>query len=337
MTGSIAAPIAPETYDRLQQIYRLMARIRALEAAVVQAQGLGLVPGFAPLAPGQEAVAAVMGLQLQPDDVLCSHHRALGHALAKGCRPAALLAELYGRASGVCGGKGGPLHLAEINRGLLGANGIVGANLAIAAGAAHAIKQAGRRQVVACFIGDGAIDRGPYLEALNWAALFELPLLVICEDNRLAAGVPAASRSAGPGAVARAASLGLAAQAVDGDDAQALDQVVAGLLAALRAGAGPQFLLVKTAWPGARSSVSGPPKSLDKSTVHAEDPLERLAQQLMAAGLAAEKLATIAAAAAAEMAAAAAAAEAAPAPALASAFADVQELGGPEPGVPWQS
>ena len=134
--------------------------------------------------------------------------------------PAAMMGELFGRASGACKGKGGSMHIADFSIGMLGANGIVAAGIPIAVGAAQGIKLKGEAAIVACFFGDGAVNRGPFLEGLNWAAVYRLPVLFVCEDNGFAAFTRGAATTAGYGAAARAESIGLRAESVDGNEAQ---------------------------------------------------------------------------------------------------------------------
>ncbi|HET6600298.1 MAG TPA: thiamine pyrophosphate-dependent dehydrogenase E1 component subunit alpha, partial [Burkholderiaceae bacterium] len=213
-----------------------MARIRAFEDAAeaasqggVAAWGLeasatpALVRGPLHLSTGQEAVAAGVCINLRRTDLLTSTHRGHGHTLAKGADTTRMMCELFGRASGTNGGKGGSMHIADFSVGMLGANGVVAAGIPIATGAAHAVKLQGGDRIVACFFGDGAVNRGPFLEGLNWARVFELPLLLVCEDNRMSATTPTASMTGGDGAAARARAIGIPALQVDGNDAAAVD------------------------------------------------------------------------------------------------------------------
>jgi pyruvate dehydrogenase E1 component alpha subunit len=219
-----------------------MCRVRAFEETALEALQEGLVPG--PLHPsiGQEAVASGVCANLAVDDILLSTHRGHGHTLVKGASPLAMMRELLGRAGGCCGGKGGSMHIADFSVGMLGANGVVGANILIATGAAHAIKLKGEARVAVCIFGDGAINRGPFLEGLNWAKIFALPVLFFCEDNQFAATTRTGSVSAGDGPAARAESLGIQSVTVNGNDVLEVDAVVRDTLAALRAGRGPCFI-----------------------------------------------------------------------------------------------
>ncbi|NOX39724.1 MAG: thiamine pyrophosphate-dependent dehydrogenase E1 component subunit alpha, partial [Alphaproteobacteria bacterium] len=166
----------------------MMERIRAFEEqAILAAERDNLVLGAIHPSIGQEAVAAGLMCNFNRDDILLSNHRGHGHTLAKGADPLAMMRELLGRAGGSCGGKGGSMHIADFGVGMLGANGVVGANITIAAGAAHGLKLLGKSQIVVDIFGDGAANRGPFLEGINWASVFDLPMLFVCEDNQYSA------------------------------------------------------------------------------------------------------------------------------------------------------
>ena len=228
--------------QRLLEHYRTMCRVRAFEETALAALEEGLVPG--PLHPsiGQEAVACGVCGNLEVDDILLSTHRGHGHTLAKGASPLAMMRELLGREGGCCGGKGGSMHIADFSVGMLGANGVVGANILIATGAAHAIKLKGEPRVAVCMFGDGAVNRGPFLEGLNWARIFALPVLFLCEDNQFAATTRTGAVSAGEGPAARAESLGIPSVTVNGNDVLEVDAVARDALEGVRAGRGPCFI-----------------------------------------------------------------------------------------------
>jgi pyruvate dehydrogenase E1 component alpha subunit len=230
-----------------------MARIRAFENAAEEASkggvaafgasvGQALVRGPLHLSTGQEAVAAGVCLNLSRVDYLTSTHRGHGHTLAKGASMERMMCELFGRATGCNGGKGGSMHIADFSVGMLGANGVVAAGMPIAVGAAHAIKMRNEPRIVACFFGDGAVNRGPFLEALNWAKVFALPVLFVCEDNRWSATTATEATTAGEGPLARARAIGVPGAQVDGNDALAVDAAAKTLIENVRRGAGPQFL-----------------------------------------------------------------------------------------------
>jgi pyruvate dehydrogenase E1 component alpha subunit len=234
-------------------LYRAMARIRAFENAAEEASKGGVaafgasvsaakVRGPLHLSTGQEAVAAGVCANLAREDYLTSTHRGHGHTLAKGASMERTMCELFGRATGFNGGKGGSMHIADFSVGMLGANGVVAAGIPIAVGAAHAIKIRKEKRIVACFFGDGAINRGPFLEGLNWAKVHALPILFVCEDNRWSATTSTEAMTAGPGALARAKALGIAGMEVDGNDVFAVDLASQELVSRVRGGQGPQFL-----------------------------------------------------------------------------------------------
>src|SRR3954447_3408802 len=212
---------------RLVDLYRTMARIRAFEETALDAHKAGEIPGPLHVSIGQEAVAAGVCINLRKDDRLTSNHRGHGHAIAKGAEPDRMMAELYGRATGYCGGKGGSMHIADFSVGMLGANGVVAGGISIACGAAQGLKLMKSDAIAACMFGDGAINRGPFLEGMNWAALYKLPVLFVCEDNGVAAFTRAEAVTAGSGASARAEACGVPAANVDGNDAAAVDEAMA--------------------------------------------------------------------------------------------------------------
>lgn len=326
--------------DRLRALFSTMARIRAFEdAAEIASQGgvsaWGLEASGTParvrgplhLSTGQEAVAAGVCANLRHDDLLTSTHRGHGHTLAKGASMTAMMCELFGRAAGTNGGKGGSMHIADFSVGMLGANGVVAAGIPIATGAAHALKLAQSDRIVCCFFGDGAINRGPFLEGLNWARVYELPVLFVCEDNRIAATTPTSTMTAGGGAAARAAALDLVTMTVDGNDVDAVDAAAARLIGPVRGGR-PALLHAITYRFKGHVSVD-PGRYRDPSEVERarqDDPLARARAHLDALGLG-EAAQRILDAARAEVEAALAAAEAAPFPDASRAYTDVLDTG----------
>ncbi|MBL0946418.1 MAG: thiamine pyrophosphate-dependent dehydrogenase E1 component subunit alpha [Hydrogenophaga sp.] len=322
-------------------LYRTMARIRAFElAAEVASQGgvgvLGAkvderakVRGPLHLSIGQEAVAAGVCAHLRREDLLTSTHRGHGHTLAKGGNVRRMMAELFGRADGSNGGKGGSMHIADFSVGMLGANGVVTAGLPIACGAAHALKLQGKPNVVACFFGDGAINRGPFLEALNWAAVYRLPVLFVCEDNRYSATTSTAGLTAGPGVAARANALGVPSETVDGNDVEAVSAMAERLVAKVRGGEGPQLLHALT-W-RVRGHVSVDTQAYrdpqDLQGALDADPLKRARARALASGASAAQLDAIDAEVQAEIDDAVAFADASPPPDVAAAYTDIQTTG----------
>ena len=323
-------------------LLRTMLRIRAFENAAEAASqggvsaygkaadGSAKVRGPLHLSTGQEAVPAGVCAHLKREDYLTSTHRGHGHTLAKGADLAAMMAELFGKATGFNGGKGGSMHIADFSVGMLGANGVVAAGLPIAVGAAHAQKLQQRDAITACFFGDGAINRGPFLEALNWAQVYALPVLFVCEDNRWSATTASGPMIAGDGATARALSLGIPALQVDGNDVAAVHETAGRLVAEVRSGAGPRLLHAITYRVKGHVSVD-PAAYRDAAELAAAlqtDPIVRArAAYLALPGATAAALQAVEAEAEAEVQAALAAADAAPWPEAAAAFTDVQTTG----------
>ena len=225
--------------------YRRMALIRRFEEATADLYGHGEVPGFVHLAVGQEAVAVGVCSALETNDVITSTHRGHGHMLAKGADPARMFAELMGRATGTCSGMGGSMHIADPGIGVYGANGIVGAGLPIAVGAALAISLKGDGRVVVAFFGDGAVATGAFHEAVNLAALWRLPVLFCCENNGYAEFSATAAQQP-VGLDQRASGYGIEFAHVNGNDVSAVHAAAARVIAAVRSGHGPMILEAQT-------------------------------------------------------------------------------------------
>jgi pyruvate dehydrogenase E1 component alpha subunit len=317
--------------ERLRAHHRLMHRIRAFEEQALRGLEEKVVLGAIHPSIGQEAIAAGICSNLAREDILLSTHRGHGHTLAKGADPLAMMRELFGREGGNCGGKGGSMHIADFSVGMLGANGVVAANISIAAGAAHAIKLKKEDRIVCCIFGDGAINRGPFLEGLNWAKVFNLPVLFVCEDNGFAASTRTEDMTAGEGPVARAEGIGVPAHDVDGNDVLALEALTLELKEAIRAGAGPQFLRARTyrltGHTGADPATYRPKEEVEERWK--QDPIIRAAEMLRQAGVAEAELEADREAAKAEMQAAYEKAVATPYPPAERAFHDVQDIGDP--------
>ncbi len=325
-----------------QALYRVMVRIRAFENAAEtasqggvsaygqQAAGAAKVRGPLHLSTGQEAVPAGVCAHLRPTDYLTSTHRGHGHTLAKGADLARMMCELFGKATGFNGGKGGSMHIADFSVGMLGANGVVAAGLPIAVGAAHAQKLLkARDDITVCFFGDGAINRGPFLEALNWARVYQLPVLFVCEDNRWSATTASGPMTAGEGASARAAALDIAATQVDGNDVFAVHQAAATLVSEVRAGSGPRLLHALTYRVKGHVSVdlAAYRDPAELAAALQTDPIARARGQLLSMGVAAAALDALENAARDEVDTALAIADAAPWPDASAAFTDVQTTG----------
>jgi pyruvate dehydrogenase E1 component alpha subunit len=322
--------------ERALALYRTMARIRAFEDAAEEASKGGVaafgaslsaakVRGPLHLSTGQEAVAAGVCAHLAKTDLLTSTHRGHGHTLAKGAAMDRMMCELFGRASGYNGGKGGSMHIADFSVGMLGANGVVAAGIPIAVGAAHALRARGGRDVVACFFGDGAINRGPFLEGLNWAAVHQLPILFVCEDNRWAATTASDATTAGAGALARAEAIGVAGSQVDGNDVFEVWEATGKLIAEIREGGGPRLLHAITYRVKGHVSVDA---AAYRDAARHDKEIERDPLVLAATRIGMrETLEAIGREAREEVAAALAAAHAAPWPEAKVAYTDVQDTG----------
>jgi acetoin:2,6-dichlorophenolindophenol oxidoreductase subunit alpha len=331
------------------RLFRQMCRIRAFEdAAEIASQGgvsfgstSGAVTGVAKvrgplhLSTGQEAVATGVCAHLNASDYLTSTHRGHGHTLAKGADLTRMMHELFGKASGFCGGKGGSMHIADFSVGMLGANGVVAAGLPIAVGAAQSIKIRGQKgkdgqtAIAVSFFGDGAINRGPFAESLNWASVFKLPMLFVCEDNQWSATTKTSAMSAGEGAAERATAHGMKAVRVDGNDVLAVEAEAGALIAGIRAGEGPALLHARTY--RFKGHVSVDPAAYRDPAELAEalkgDPIATAHTRFVAMGMAASALDRIWAEAQNEVALAIASADAAAWPTADAAFCDVQDVG----------
>jgi len=225
-------------------MYATMLRIRRAEERVRELYAAGRIPGFIHLSIGQEAVAAGVCAPLRRDDYLLSTHRGHGHFIAKGGSLRGFMAELYGRSTGCCKGKGGSMHIADFSIGMLGANGVVGAGIEIAAGAAHGVKLRGEKRVVVCFFGDGAAEQGTTHEGMNLAAIWKLPVVFVCENNQFAESTPVGYHCAANSIADRAASYNIPGVLVDGYDVIAVHEVAGEAVARARRGDGPSLIEV---------------------------------------------------------------------------------------------
>lgn len=223
-----------------------MLRIRQFEDRCAQLYTEQKIRGFLHLYNGEEAVAVGVMQALAPKDAVVATYREHGHALARGVSMNALMAEMYGRRTGSSGGRGGSMHIFDVGHRFYGGNAIVGGGLPIAIGLALAEKLAKRDAVAACFFGEGAVAEGEFHETLNLAALWRLPALFVCENNLYAMGTALARSEAATDIRAKAASYDLPATAIDGMDVVAVEAAARQAVAAIRGGAGPQFLECRT-------------------------------------------------------------------------------------------
>jgi len=328
---------------QLLDLFRVMVRIRAFEDAAEAASQGGVswggaatdkvadvrVKGPLHLSTGQEAVPAGVCAHLRATDLLTSTHRGHGHTLAKGADPTRMMCELFGRARGYNGGKGGSMHIADFSVGMLGANGVVADGLPIAVGAAHALKLQHLDAIAVGFVGDGALNRGPFFEALNWARVFRLPVLFVCEDNRISATTPSAAMTAGENAASRRAeAMDIPALRVDGNDVEAVSEATARLVAEIRARSGPRLLHAITYRLKGHVSVDAAAyrDAAEVESALKNDPITLARERLTAQGLALEAE-RIEREARDEIAAAVATAAAAPPPTAEAAYADVITAG----------
>lgn len=235
-----------EQAELARSLYTTMLRIRRFEEAVAKLFAEGRLPGFVHLSVGQEAVAAGACAALRADDLIASNHRGHGHCLAKGGEPRRMMAELFGTRDGYCAGVAGSMHIADLDRGILGANGIVGAGILIATGAGLSTQVLGLDRVALAFFGDGAVNEGSFHEGLNLAALWRLPVVYLCENNGYAELTPVSVHSAGPGLAARGAAYGIPVEQVDGTDPLAVHAVVFAAAERCRRGEGPVLVEART-------------------------------------------------------------------------------------------
>lgn len=231
--------------SEIEELYRTMARIRAFERRVAKHFREGDIHGFVHVSVGQEAVAAGACAALAPDDAITTTHRGHGHCIAKGADVTAMMAELFGRADGLCRGQGGSMHIADPSLGIMGANGIVGAGIPLAAGVAWAARARGEERVSVAFFGEGAVHAGAFHEGVTLAVAWDLPLILVCENNRYAEFTPS-SAWRGPSLLDRARGYGMPAIAVDGSDVLAVREAMRGCVEEVRAGRGPIFLEAET-------------------------------------------------------------------------------------------
>ncbi len=242
MTGAVPALERSEALA----LHRTMVLIRVFESRVEELFKAGKLPGFVHTYLGEEAIAAGVCSRLGPDDYITSTHRGHGHALAKGMSPAALMAELYGRAEGACRGRGGSMHVADFSLGMLGANGIVGGGFGIAAGAALAARHRGTDHVAVCFFGDGGINKGTFHEALNFASVHRLGVVYVCENNQYAQFTARSRTTSVEDLAVRATAYGMAGATVDGNDVAAVSAAAAEAVQRARDGEGPTLLNMVT-------------------------------------------------------------------------------------------
>jgi pyruvate dehydrogenase E1 component alpha subunit len=268
-------------------LLRTMLLIRRFEEACAELYSATRIRGFLHLYVGEEAVATGVLAALEPDDAVVTTYREHGHALARGIPAASLMAEMFGRSTGCCRGRGGSMHLFDAERRFVGGNAIVGGGIPLAVGLALADRMRGRDRVTACFFGDGAVAEGEFHESLNLAALWHLPVLFCCENNQYAMGTALRTEHAVTELALRAASYGVTSWPVDGMDVLAVLEAARRAVEAIRGGAGPHFLELRTYRFRAHSMYDSD-RYRDKAEIAAwkqHDPIDALVARLREEGL----------------------------------------------------
>jgi pyruvate dehydrogenase E1 component alpha subunit len=232
--------------DERRQLLADMIRVRVMEERCAELYGESKIRGFLHLYIGEEAIAAGVLSRLGPEDNVLATYREHGHALLRGVPATAIMAEMFGKAEGCSGGRGGSMHLFDAARRFYGGNAIVGGHLPLAVGLALAARQQGQETVTVCFFGEGAIAEGEFHEAMNLAALWELPVLFCCENNLYAMGTSLATSEAETNLTMKASSYGMPAWSVDGMDVDLVAHVARRAVGAVRDGGGPVFLECRT-------------------------------------------------------------------------------------------
>jgi pyruvate dehydrogenase E1 component alpha subunit len=276
---------------KLLEMYRRMLEIRFFEEKVFELYGQNLVPGTIHLYAGEEAVAVGVCANLRKDDYITSTHRGHGHSIAKGADLSKVMAEILGRKTGYCKGKGGSMHIADFSIGMLGATAVVGAGIPIAAGAGLSIKLRGTDQVVACFFGDGASNQGTFHEGLNMTAIWQLPVVFVCENNLYAMGTRQSIVMNIENVADRAAGYGIPSVTVDGNDISAVYEASQEAVHRARRGEGPTLIECKTYRQKGHSRFD-PAAYRQKDEVEEwlkRDPIPRFKTRLLEMGVLTEK------------------------------------------------
>lgn len=275
-------------------LYRQMILMRRFDEVAIELLAGGRIEGVVHPYSGQEAIAAGVCAHLTTDDRITSTHRGHGHCIAKGARTDLMMAELFGRRTGYCKGKGGSMHIAAFEVGMLGANGIVGSGLAIAAGSALAARLRGSTNVVICFFGDGAVGAGAFHETMNISAIWKLPVVWVCENNGWATNTPVEAVLAAQDVVSFASAYGLPSEVVDGNNLTMVYEAAGRAVERARSGGGPTLLEAKTFRRSAHALRAVPHPDLRDAALIAEgkarDPIPAFARLLREAGVLTEDL-----------------------------------------------
>ena len=271
----------------LLEMFETMMTIRLFEERVTLEYQRGDMPGFVHTYIGAEAVATGVCAHLSDSDLIASTHRGHGHSLAKGCSISGMLAELYGRETGLCKGRGGSMHIADFEIGMLGANAIVGGSIGLATGGAFAQQVKGTSNVSVSFFGDGGAGQGILYESMNLASIWKLPVIYVCENNGWAESTPASYAHSVADLSRRAAGFGIPGHVVDGADVFAIYEAAGEAIERARRGEGPSFIEAKI--PRISAHYVGDTQKYrnedDLADARSRDPLERLQSELSAAGL----------------------------------------------------
>ncbi|HEU5426665.1 MAG TPA: pyruvate dehydrogenase (acetyl-transferring) E1 component subunit alpha [Actinocrinis sp.] len=290
--AAAAAPADPATKHR-SDLLAQMVLIRRFEERCVELYSAGTIRGFVHVYIGEEAVGVGVTSALSDDDAIVSTYREHGHALARGIPVDAVMAEMFGKTTGCSRGRGGSMHIFDARRRFYGGNAIVGGGLPLAAGLALADLMAGRERVTCCFFGDGAMAEGEFHETANLAALWDLPLLLACENNLYAMGTPLEHEHAQTDLAMRAASYGMPAWAVDGMDVLAVENAARRAVEGIRAGNGPHFLELRT-YRFRAHSMYDPDRYREKAEIEQwkkRDPIKLLAKRIGVTAAALDELA----------------------------------------------
>ena len=277
--------------QRALHIYTTMNIIRKFEEKALHLFESNLLRGSVHLCVGQEAIPATVCSHLRETDYITTTHRGHGHCIAKGAEPGRAMAELMGKATGYCKGKGGSMHIADLTKGNLGANAIVGGGIPIAVGGALAAKLKGTDQVTVAFFGDGASNQGTFHEGINLAAVWKLPVIFVCENNGFGISVPVKESTSVKDVSVRSASYDIPGITVDGNDVTAIDEVIQQAIVRAKAGEGPTLIECKTyRWFG---HWTGDPQVYrtreDVEEWKKKCPIRRFRDYLLTNGLAEEK------------------------------------------------
>jgi TPP-dependent pyruvate/acetoin dehydrogenase alpha subunit len=273
--------------DQLHEMLRRMLKIRLFEESAVDMYEASQMPGFVHIAIGQEATVVGACMALRDDDYITGNHRSHGHPIAKGAELGPLMAELLGKETGVCHGKGGSMHLAAFSVGSLGESGIVGSLMPVAVGAGLSARMRGTDQVCVCFFGDGAANCGPFHESLNLAAIWKLPVIFFCENNGYASTTAQGLATAVPDIAMRAGAYAMPGIVIDGQDVLAVYGAVSTATARARANGGPSLIEAKTYRYRGHSEPPGsglPAYRSDAEVLHwrARDPIHMFSATLIA-------------------------------------------------------